>query len=81
MGSITLNVTATELATGHDAGVPVGNTVTVAVTYGPFATEPVHEDGKELAPDSPHEAGTVPLRRAIAVRNEASIYQVRCKLY
>ena len=72
VGSITLNVTATELATGHDADVPVGNVVTVAVAYGPFATEPEHEDGRVLPPDSPHEAGTVPPRRAIAVRNEAS---------
>ena len=82
-----MNVIATELATGHDAGDAVGNAVTVAVAYGPLATELEHEDGSVLPPDSPHEAGTVPLRRAIAVRNEASgmksvlRYNQTCGLY
>ena len=83
--SNSLKVTATDVTVGHgvEVGVgagpplalvcPGGNTVFVAVAYGPFAEVTEHTDGTLFAEDSPHEAGTWPLRRAMAVKKAASI--------
>ena len=44
----------------------------VAVAYGPFTEVAIQVLGTLLAPASPQEAGTWALRRAMAVRKEAS---------
>lgn len=81
-----LNVTATDVAVAQadvvvelvfvvvavPEVVPVaGNTVSVAVAYGPVAEVATHVPGTLWALGSPHEAGTTELRRASAVRREA----------